>query len=109
MGVIEGGLIAAGLSATTASAVTTGLITTAVGATVAAATAPGAPKIDVPKPLGQADKPQAKQEVDRNAILKRNGNASMGALSGNASTLLSGTGGVASSVLNLGSSSLLGQ
>lgn len=59
--------------------------------------------------LGQADKPQEKQEVDRSTILKRNATAAQGALAGNASTLLSGTGGVSSNALNLGSSSLLGQ
>jgi len=108
MGIAEG-LVALGLSATTASAVSTGLITAGIGAVTSAALAPGAPKIDAPKPLGEADKPQAKQEVDRSTILKRNATAAQGALAGNASTLLSGTGGVSAGSLNLGSSSLLGQ
>jgi hypothetical protein len=50
------------------------------------------------------DKPQ-----DQSVLMKRNATAAAGALSGNASTLLTGSGGVNPATLNLGSTSLLGQ
>lgn len=103
-------LIGLGLSASTAA--TAGTVASIAGTAVAGAAATAAlsktPKVDAPKPLTQADKPQAKQEVDRSALLKRNATAAMGALAGNSSTLLSGTGGVSPGSLNLGSNSLLG-
>jgi hypothetical protein len=103
-------LIALGLSASTAA--TVGTAASIAGTAVAGAAATSAlaktPKVETPKPLTQADKPQAKQEVDRSTILKRNATAAMGALSGNSSTLLSGTGGVSAGSLNLGGNSLLG-
>lgn len=106
---IETGLVALGMSATTASAVATGIYAAGAGMAASAALAPKAVKSILPSALTQADKPQAKQEVDRSAIEKRNGVAAMGALAGNGSTLLTGSGGVSSGSLNLGSSTLLGQ
>ena len=105
-------LIALGLSASTAS--TVGTVASIAGTAAAGAAATSAltkaPKVDAPKPLTQADKPaQAAQAVDRNALLKRNATAAMGALAGNASTLLSGTSGVSPGSLNLGGNSLLGK
>lgn len=106
---IETALIAYGMSAATASAVTTGLITAGVGAVASKVLAPKAPKASTTPAMTQAQRPQEKQQVDQTEILKRNATAATGALSGNASTLLTGSGGVDSGSLNLGTSTLLGQ
>ena len=104
-------LIGLGLSASTAGAV--GTAATIAGTAVAGAAASSAlaktPQVDAPKPLTQADKPQAAQAVDRAELLKRNAAAASSALSGNASTLLSGSSGISPGSLNLGSNSLLGK
>lgn len=108
---IETGLAALGMSATTASAVATGIYSAAAAAAIGAATAPKPQKQESPKALTGADKPptvQAEKAADRNQILEKNSIAAMGALSGNSSTLLTGSQGVTGG-LNLGGSTLLGQ
>jgi len=108
---IETALIGAGLSAATASAVSTGLITAGIGAVASKVLAPKAPKAPTVAPLTQADRPQEANTVDRAALLNKNASAASaaGALSGNSSTLLTGSTGVATGGLNLGTSTLLGQ
>lgn len=105
---IETALVGLGMSAATASAVATGVYAAGAGLAVSKALTPKPVKAAVAQ-LTQADKPQAAQQVDRSKIEQRNSVAAMGALSGNSSTLLTGSGGVASGSLNLGSSALLGQ
>jgi hypothetical protein len=113
---IESGLIAAGVSsgtAATVSAVATGVLTAAAGAVVTSALAPKQPKAEPQIPaISQADKPpQAARAPDLSAIAKKNAltASAAGALSGNNSTLLTGSQGISPSSLNLGRSTLLGQ
>lgn len=91
-----------------ASAAATAAATAAVGAVATKAMAKKpvtAPTAIIPTP----DKPQEQKAIDQSVLLKRNATAAAGALSGNASTLLTGSGGVSPATLNLGSTSLLGQ
>lgn len=90
------------------SGVAAAAATAAVGAlaTKALTKKPDTPAVPV---AATPDKPQEKQAVDQSVLLKRNATAAAGALSGNASTLLTGSGGVSPGNLNLGSTSLLGQ
>ncbi|MGJ7508690.1 hypothetical protein [Variovorax sp. GT1P44] len=112
---IETALIGAGLSASTAaaaSAAITAVGTAALGAAASKALAPKQPTSTTQvTPLTQADKPQAAKDVDLNAIKNKNAMAAAaaGQLSGNNSTLLTGSSGVNSGSLNLGTSTLLGQ
>lgn len=104
MGIETGALLSAlGTAATTA----------AVGAVVSAALAPKPEKQSQPvTPISSADKPpQSTRAPDLSDIAKKNALAASasGALSGNSSTLLTGSQGISPSSLNLGQSKLLGQ
>lgn len=93
------------------SAAGTAAATAVAGALVSKALAPK-PQQQQVKPLDSADKPpQAEKAPDINAIAKKNALAASasGALSGNSSTLLTGSQGVNPGSLNLGTSTLLGQ
>lgn len=110
---IETALVGLGMSASTAAAtagVITAVGTAAVGAAASKALAPKPPKAEMPAPLTAADKPQAAKEADMSQIAKKNALAASatGALSGNNSTLLTGSQGVSSGALNLGQNTLLG-
>lgn len=63
-----------------------------------------APNIKMPEPEKPA---QAAKTVDRNGVAAAN--AAIGGLTGNSSTFLTGPSGVASTALNLGKNTLLGQ
>ncbi len=90
------------------SGVAAAAATAVVGAyaSKALAKAPESPK--APTPITQT-KLQEKQAVNRSKLLERNASAAAGALSGNSSTLLTGSGGISPQSLSLGSSTLLGE
>lgn len=101
---IEAALVAWGMSAS-AAATTVG----ALGAAAAGVAGAAATKALGPKPPGVPDPikpPQQSVAPDRGGFLA--GNSGAGRL-GNASTFLTGAGGIDSSVLNLGRNTLLGQ
>lgn len=112
---IETALVGLGMSAGTASTVA-GVIT-AVGTAAVGAAATQAltkqPKAEPQIPaISQADKPpQQAKAPEISDIAKKNALAASaaGALSGNNSTLLTGSQGIAANSLNLGQSKLLGQ
>lgn len=83
-----------------------------VGAAAAAAMAPGSPKApDAPAPPAQQPASQAAKTPDASTFKSANQDAMGpgGPLAGNSSTLLTGPGGIDTSLLNLGRSTLLGQ
>lgn len=111
---IETALIGAGLSASTAaaaSAAITAVGTAALGAAASKALAPKLPDgSSTVKQLTQADKPQDVKGPDLSQIKDKNAlaAAAAGQLAGNNSTLLTGSSGIASGNLNLGTNTLLG-
>lgn len=100
-------LLGLGASSASVGALATGLGAAGVGilgSHIAKQLAPKTPTIPTPeKP------PQATKAPDRTAMLAANASAAMpGAMRGNSSTFLSGTGGIEMSTLNLGRNTLLG-
>jgi len=94
------------------SAAGTAAATAVVGAVVSQALAPKQKdKPQQQQQITQADKPQEVKQVDQSALQKKNAlaMAAGGSLSGNSGTLLTGSSGVNSNSLNLGTSTLLGQ
>lgn len=92
------------------SGVAAAAATAAVGALATKALAPKPQdQAKPPLPLGSADKPQDVQAPERSNLKQQNAlaAAAAGSLSGNSSTLLTGSSG-ASGGLNLGTNTLLG-
>ena len=82
-----------------------------VGAAATIASAFGGKGGDAPKVQAPEKPPQATKQPDRNAISGANAAAAMpgGPMAGNASTFLTGAGGVNPGTLDLGKNTLLGQ
>jgi len=113
LGSAIGGTAAAGAGTTAAAGLGTSLataaVTAAVGALASKALMPKQEQQAI-KPVSQAEKPQEAKAVDYNAIKDKNAlaAAASGMLSGNGSTLLTGSSGVNPGSLNLGTNTLLG-
>lgn len=102
-------LLGLGASSASVGALATGLGAAGVGILGSHIAKQLAPKTPAPTIATPEKPPQATKAPDRTAMLAANASAAMpGAMRGNSSTFLSGTGGIDMSTLNLGRNTLLG-